>query len=148
MTPTDLRLVLRTGKHGEITGLEMPLGDEDVSANSLPPNGLKLRDLQLGLDEMATLTTDYASDDYLELHATAPLRLAWSMELSDGTVHALGPAVTTPLAFDVEVERDGSDLTARLYAKCDGECWSIDGIARISDGQVHLIAPATIKPLE
>ncbi len=147
LTPSELKLVLRTGEHGQITGLELPLGDEDVSADSLPPNGIKLRTLSLGLDASADLTTQFASDNFIELHASAPLRLAWSVELADGTLYALGPALTVPLSFDVEVERDGTNFTARLYARCDGTCWTIDGLARIADGQVHLVAPATIRPL-
>ena len=86
--------------------------------------------------------------DFVELHATAPLRLAWSVVLQDGSIYALGPAVTQPMAFDVELERHGNDVTARVYAKCDGDCWSLDGVAHISDGQLHLVAPATIKPLD
>jgi hypothetical protein len=147
LAPPDLQLVLRTGKQGQITALEVPLPDVDVSADSIPPNGLHLRDLQLGLDSNIELVTDYASEDYIELHAAAPLRLAWSVLLDDGTPWALGPAVTEPLSFDLEVERDGDQVTARLYARCDGACWTLDGVARISDGQVHIVAPATLRPL-
>jgi hypothetical protein len=148
LSPKDLMLILRTGKHGEITGLELGLGNEDVSATAVPPDGLKLRDLSLGLDSMVELTTEYASDDFLELHAAAPLRLTWAMQLSDGTDYPLGPAVTAPLAFDLEVEKSGDQATVRLYARCDGVCWSMDDLARISDGQVHLVAPATLKNLD
>src|SRR5436190_259292 len=78
-----------------------------------------------------------ATADYLALHAEAPLRLAWSVVLSDGTVYALGPAVTTPLSFDVQLERSDYQVTARVYARCAGDCWALDGLARISDGQLH-----------
>lgn len=148
LAPSDLRFVLRTGKHGEISGLELPLADQDISAQALPPSGLKLRNLQLGLDDTVEVDTLYSSDDYLELHANAPLRLAWSVLLSDGTVYALGPAVTAPLSFDVQLERGATEVTARVYARCDGDCWTIDGLARIADGQLHLVASADIKPLD
>jgi hypothetical protein len=148
VAPTDLRLVFHTGKKGEITGLELPLADQDISAQAIPPNGLKLRNLQLGLDSTVELATQSSSEDFVELHAIAPLRLAWSVVLEDGSVYALGPAITQPMAFDVELERHGDDVTARVYAKCDGDCWSLDGVAHISDGNLHLVAPATIKPLE
>jgi hypothetical protein len=148
LTPSDLRLVLRTGSHGEITGLEVPLADQDISAQALPPSGLMLRNLQLGLDSNAKVETMAASEDYLELHAEAPLRLAWSVVLADGSIYALGPAVTTPLSFDVQVEREAGQVTATLYALCNGVCWTIDGLARISDGQLHLVAAAEIKPLD
>jgi hypothetical protein len=147
LTPPDLQLVLRTGQDGQLTALELPLGDVDVSADAVPPNGIHLRDLQLGLDSTLQLTTDYASADYLEVHAVGPLRLAWSVLLDDGTTWALGPAVTEPLSFDLEVERDADQVIARLYARCDGACWTLDSIARISDGQVHIVAPATLRPL-
>jgi hypothetical protein len=148
MLPSDLRLVLRTGRHGEITGLELPLADQDISAEALPPSGLMLRELQLGLDDTVELETEASTDDYLELHAEAPLRLAWSVVLADGSVYGLGPAVTTPLSFDVQVEREAGQLTARVYARCSGDCWTLDGLARISDGQIHLVAPAEIQPLD
>jgi hypothetical protein len=35
-----------------------------------------------------------------------------------------------------------------VYARCDGDCWTIDGLARIADGQLHLVASADIKPLD
>src|SRR5206468_10994728 len=106
--------------------LELPLGDVDISANALPPAGLKLRGLSLGIDGAADATAEYASDDVLELHASAPLRLAWSVVLADGSVHALGPAVTGPLAFDIEVERKGAAVSTRLYARCPETCWTVD----------------------
>src|SRR4051812_6233608 len=62
LSPTDLRLVVRTGRHGEITGLELPLADQDISPQALPPSGLKLRSLQLGLDDTVQVETRYASD--------------------------------------------------------------------------------------
>lgn len=148
LAPTDLRLVFRTGQKGEITGLELPLADEDISSQAIPPDGLKLRNLQLGLDSTVDLETESTSDDFVELHATAPLRLAWSVVLDDGSVYALGPAITAPMAFDVELEKHGDAVIARLYAQCAGDCWSLDGVAHISDGQIHLVAPATLKPLE
>jgi hypothetical protein len=148
LQPSDLGLVLRTGRHGEITGLELPLADQDISAEALPPSGLKLRNLQLGLDGTVPLDTQAAAEDYLELHAEAPLRLAWSVVLSDGSLYALGPAVTAPLSFDVQLERRQGVVTAEVYAKCSGDCWTLDGLAHISDGQLHLIAPAEIQPLD
>jgi hypothetical protein len=148
LSPTDLRLVVRTGGHGEITGLELPLADQDISAQAMPPSGLKLRNLQLGLDGTVPVETRYSSDDYLELHADAALRLAWSVVLSDGSIYALGPAVTSPLSFDVQLERSDTDVTARVYARCDGDCWTLDGVARIANGQLHLVASADVKPLD
>jgi hypothetical protein len=148
LTPMDLRLVLRTGPHGEITGMEVPLADQDISAQALPPSGLKLRNLQLGLDGDVKVETTVASDDYLELHAEAPLRLAWSVVLADGSIYALGPAVTSPLDFDLQVQREAGQVTATLYAQCSGVCWTIDGLARISDGRLHLVAAADLKPLD
>jgi hypothetical protein len=148
LTPVDLRLVVRTGHFGEITGMEVPLADQDISAQALPPSGLKLRNLQLGLDGDVKVTTMAASDDYLALHAEAPLRLAWSTILADGSVYALGPAVTAPLAFDVQLQRESGLVTATIDARCDGDCWTIDGLARISNGQLHLVAAADLKPLD
>jgi hypothetical protein len=147
LQPSDLRMALRTGRHGEITGLELPLRDQDISKEALPPNGLKLRNLQLGLDDTVSVQTMTVSDDYLELHAEAPLRLAWSVVLDDGSLYALGPAVTAPLSFDVQLTREEYSVTARISAGCSGDCWTLDGLARISDGQLQLVAAAEIKPL-
>src|SRR5256885_16386557 len=47
LSPSDLRLVVRTGRHGELTGLELPPGDRDISAEAPPPSGLQLRNSQV-----------------------------------------------------------------------------------------------------
>ena len=146
LRPLDLRLRLRTGERARVEELEIPLGDVEVAASALPPSGLRLRDLQLGLDEPADLVVQAVSDRFLEAHTAAPLRLAWSVVLEDGTLYALGPALTDPISLDFEVERseDGTLTTTRLYARCDGVCWSIDSLVRLSDGQIKIDAAADL----
>jgi hypothetical protein len=145
-SPSDLVMKVHTGERPRLDALELPLGNVDIGAGALPPSGLKLRDLSLGIDGAVDAQAESTSDDMVKLHVTAPLRLAWSVELADGTVHALGPAVTEPLAFDIELERKGAAVTTSLSASCPDTCWTIDGLARLDGGQVHLAGDATLTP--
>src|SRR5262249_40555742 len=46
-----LTLDVHTGDRPELTTLDLPLGDVDVPASALPPNGLKLRDVVLHVEK-------------------------------------------------------------------------------------------------
>jgi hypothetical protein len=139
-------LVLRsTGERATITSLSIPLGDVDVSPETLPPTGLKLRQLVLHA-ERASAEVVHAEDDVLELSATTPLTLDWSLLLDDGTLYKLGSQHTDPVAVSVDVVRAATGTTATLQATCRGTCWSVAGLAQLSDGNVFLEADAAIAP--
>jgi hypothetical protein len=150
--PSDLNLGVRafnleldTGASPHLSELMLGIGDIDVPASALPPNGLKLRDLSLSVARPVRATIDHAEDNALEAHAQSPLTLDWSMVLDDGTLHELGAIETEPVDLRVEVYRDtdGATYTA-VHASCPGECWSLRGIAELRDGTVYAEATAAV----
>lgn len=133
-----------TTSGAELDALTLPLGDVDVPASALPPTGLALRQLSLSAEPTRAEVID-ASDDTLTLRATTPLTLHWSLALADGTLYPLGTVATAPLALAVQLARsDGATATATVTASCSGACWSVAGVATLSDGAVYLAAPATV----
>jgi hypothetical protein len=146
LTVRGLQLLLHTGARARLNELSVPLGDATIPASALPPSGLALRDVQIGLEEAIPLAVISADEGTVALHAAAPLKLTWSLVEANGAVHPLGPAVTAPVALDVTVERDPSGAaTARLSARCDGTCWSLDPLATFADGVLVLESPADIQ---
>jgi len=142
-----LQLLVRTGDRPALEQLSLPLGDIQVPSQVLPPTGLSLRDLRLSVEQPVAASVIHEQHDALELTARAPLRLDWSLVLEDGTVYALGPARTTPVELDIQLSRQAERTIATVSARCQGTCWSLDGIASLSDGRVDLIADATVNPL-
>jgi hypothetical protein len=142
-----LTLALQTGDRPELTTLELDLGEMDVPARVLPPNGLKLRDVKLEVDTATAAVVVHAQDDALELRIHTPLTLRWQMVLADGSTWALGPSRTEPIDVDVAVVRDAAGYTATLNASCTGECWSLDGIGSLRDASISVEATADVHPL-
>lgn len=139
---TGLALEVKTGARPQLTKLELPIGDVSLSAETLPPNGLRLHDVTLGVAEPVHAEVVHAQPDAIELTVRAPLRLQWSMELSDGTLYKLGPAPTTPLDIDVKIVGGiaGQAPVATVSTRCSGTCWSLKGIADLRDGALYLEA--------
>jgi hypothetical protein len=145
-TVMGLQLDVRTGDHPRIAAFDVPLGDLDVSAAAFPPHGLKLRKLDLHIDRPADLTVMHAQDDAIELQATTPLTLSWALALDDGSTWTLGPMRTQPIQLDVTVLRDPAGYAATVSARCDGDCWTLDGIGTLRDAQLELQAQAEVTP--
>jgi hypothetical protein len=118
-----------------------------VPASALPPNGLKLRDVVLHVEKPVAATVVHAQDEALDLSVLAPLTLSWRMLLDDGSTWALGPARTEPIQIDLHVLRSDSGYLATVDARCDGECWSLNGIATLRDARVYLEAQASVRPM-
>src|SRR6185312_9486053 len=86
--------------------------------------------------------------DALEVRAMLPLSLDWSAVLADGSVYKLGTVHTAPLNVDIQVSRVGASTTATVQAACLGTCWSVDGVAKLSNGAVYLEADADVTAAE
>jgi hypothetical protein len=110
-----------TADRAEVDALSMPLGDVTVPAAAFPPSGLVLRNLVLKAGP-AKATILQAQDDALDLRATLPLELDWSVQLQDGSLYALGPVHTAPVDVDLHVFREGGRTTAIVQAACAGTC--------------------------
>jgi hypothetical protein len=140
----ELKLELQTGAHPQLAMLEVPVGDIDVSAEALPPHGLQLRDLRLAVDAPVALDVIHAQDDALELRASTPLTLHWSVVLEDGTLWPLGPTRTVPVDVEVQVVRANGQSTLTATTHCPGTCWELDGVANLSDGSLYVEAAADV----
>lgn len=136
-----------TADRAEIDELVMPLGDVTIPASALPPNGLILRKLALKAGP-AHAAIMHAENDALELRAKLPLELDWSVQLQDGSLYPLGAVHTEPVNVDIHVFRANNEVQAEVQAACLGTCWSVDGVATLSDGAVYLEAAADVTPAE
>jgi hypothetical protein len=132
-----------TGQRAELEALVLSLEDVDVPARALPPHGLALRQLRLEVGA-AALTVEHADDDALQLAGRLPLRLGWSLLLPDGSLFPLGSVETAPVDLEIELVRAGGRTGVTVQAHCAGSCWSVAGVASLSDGTVWLEADAEV----
>lgn len=132
-----------TGDRAMLDAIELPLGDVTISAQALPPKGLILRHLVVKAPATrAAIMHEQA--DALELRATLPLSLDWSMQLDDGSLYPLGTVHTSPVNVDINVVRANGQTTATVQAACLGTCFAVDGVAKLSDGSIYLEAAADV----
>jgi hypothetical protein len=128
--------------------LEIALGDMNVPPTAMPPIGLPLRDLALGVTPPVHLNIVERKIDLVALGADLPLRLAWELELPNGTHYPLGVARTAPLPVDVVVARDGAgDVGVTVDVGCKGVCWELPGIVTVKDLWVHAEVPVAVRPV-
>jgi hypothetical protein len=132
-----------TGDRATLDAVELPLGDVTISADALPPKGLILRHLVVKAPATRAEIL-HVQDDALELRASLPLSLDWSMQLDDGSLYPLGTVHTEPLDLDIDVVRANGQTTASVQAACVGVCFAVDGVAKLSDGAIYLEADADV----
>jgi hypothetical protein len=148
MTVAKPVIALHTsGDRAVLDAIALPLGDVTISADALPPKGLILRNLVVKAPTThAEIIHDEA--DALEVRATLPLSLDWSMQLDDGSLYPLGTERTAPLDVDITVVRANGGTTTTVQAACLGTCWAVDGIAKLSNGSVYVEADAEVTAAE
>ena len=145
MTIKQPLVKLRTsGDRATLDAVELPLGDVTISADALPPKGLVLRNLVVKAPATRAAIL-HEQDDALELRATLPLSLDWSMQLDDGSLYPLGTVHTEPLNLDITVVRANGQTTATVQAACLGTCFAVDGVAKLSNGAIYLEADAEVS---
>jgi hypothetical protein len=76
------------------------------------------------------------------------LVVSWSLELEDGSLYSLGDVATDPLDLDLRVLRSDRQVLATVDARCRGACWSIDGIAQLSNAELQVQGEAAVSPLD
>ncbi len=130
-----------------LDAVRLPLGDVTVSAEALPPNGLQLKNLVVSAPATRAEIM-YDAADALEVRAMLPLALDWAVVLADGSLYQLGTVHTAPLDVDIMVSRAAGATTATVQAACLGTCWSVDGVATLSNGAVYLEAAADVTAAE
>ena len=133
-----------TGDRAMLDAITLPLGDVTIPATALPPKGLVLRNLVVTAPATRAEVL-HAQNDALELRANLPLSLDWSLQLDDGSLYPLGTVHTAPLNVDIDVVRADGQTTATVQAACVGTCWSVDGVATLSNGSMYLEADADVS---
>jgi hypothetical protein len=123
--------------------LTLPLGDAHVPGEAFPPNGLVLRNLVLRAEPARAEVQ--ADDLSLSLSARVSFVVDWSMQLDDGTLYPLSRVRSEPVDLHVDVVRSGAAATVTADGKCAGSCWSLDGIASLSDASLHLDGAAEVN---
>lgn len=130
-----------------LDAVSLPLGDVTISAEALPPKGLVLKNLVVSAPATrAEILHD--QENALEVRATLPLALDWSVVLDDGSLYPLGTVHTEPLNVDIQVSRSAEGTTATVQAACLGTCFALDGVAKLSNGTVYLEAGADVTGAE
>jgi hypothetical protein len=142
----EIHLTLETGDRPRLVELALPIGDAQISATQLPPDGLTLKNLSASVETPVALELVHVQDDAIEARATAPIVLHWSAVLSDGTLWPLGPARTPPLELSIDVVTSGATAIADVHASCPGECWTMDGVAQMRDGTLYAESEVQITP--
>ena len=137
LASTDLR-------QGHIDLLSMPLPEVTLAADLLPPDGIALRDMVIGIAEPVSAEIVLRTESALALKARVPLRLSWSMLLPSGTVYPLGDVLTPAVDLAIDVEKSPAGLVTTVSTTCTGECWKAEGIFSIRDAKVRVVAGATI----
>jgi hypothetical protein len=134
--------------HSALRFLDLPLGDLTISPDALPPVGLDLVDLRLGVETDAPLAVVGKSAEELWLASKMGLRLTWSLKLPSGDRYALGPVHLTGIDMAVRVHRMGEGYVMTMHASCDAVCWSLPKLLTVGDLQVDLEAPVTVTPID
>ena len=129
----------RTG--GRIDALSIPLGDIDVSPETVPPDGLRLRDVVLELSSPVTGIGRVSPEGQVVLETTAPLKVGMSVVLTDGSLYRLGSSETEPASLQFVADAD----SIGLRAECLGVCWRVGGLLKMSDAVIDVVAPATFR---
>jgi hypothetical protein len=121
-------------ERGVIERLELPLSDVDVPPSAMPPSGLPLRDLSLGMVPPVRAEIVSRTRDRVAVAAQVPLVLTWHMALPDGKLWRLGPAYTGIVTLSVETWRtEAGEIETAVSTRCPEECWSLPGIAEVRD---------------
>jgi hypothetical protein len=135
VVPLD-HLAVRIDKRADrvmLERLEVPIGDLDVPAQALPPDGLPLRDMELAMKPPVVATVVRVDPDFLALSVRLPLRLTWETVLLDGTPWSLGPVDTDPIDVSLTVTAGPDGTTARVEAACGATCWELPGVVAVRD---------------
>ncbi len=133
-----------TRKSAELSSLSIPLGEVTVSPSSLPPSGLHIRNLALSTEGAAPANIDVRTSDAVSLHASAPVQIAWEMEISPGQFYPLAPVKIPGLAFEIGLVDAGGEHVLTVDARCKGTCWELKGIVAVSEVGLHFEAPVTL----
>lgn len=142
ITLGDLSLSVYPDGTLAMDGLSAGFSDVVLSPQAVPPNGLHLTDIKLGLQQEADPVTTWGSDaNSARAAGTADLVLDWSLVTTNGTVVPLAPQklAEVPLSLDVKLGANYHVETA-LQAKKDGVFFDWSGMFQLADLKVDISA--------
>jgi hypothetical protein len=135
-------LTLRAAADGSLAveGLAMDIDDMVTSPETLPPEGLHLTALHLGLLGFTAGNTTWTGDGEARLEAALETQLDWALLAQDGRALPLAPQ-KPPLPFTLQIRRDAAGaLVAEAGATSHGVFWTWAGAVELSDLVVNLRA--------
>ncbi len=127
-----------------IDDLELQLGDITISPEALPPSGLQLTNVSVGLEKVVDAATVGSNPGALDAMVALPVVMRADLVLGEGKTYPLGPVAVTPLQTTVGVRRNGAAMNLTLAGTCAGACWDVPGVASFRDGKVEVALPATV----
>src|SRR5262249_9036111 len=110
----------RTQNRARVMVMDMAVDDMDVAVSLLPPHGIRLLDVKIGMGGEFDATVERASETELVLHADLPIALSWSMLLNSGKKWQLGSLETLPMSLDIIVTRDNAGAHTQIIGACTG----------------------------
>ena len=123
---------------------ELGLGDISIEAAALPPYGLQLTNVAIGLEKSVLGDTHSSTPSALDLSIKVPVTLRADLVLGAGKTYPLGPVAMRPLAATVTLARNGAVFDLSIEASCAGACWDVPGVANFQDGKIQVELPATV----
>lgn len=133
----DGHLALRTTPNGAVfvDALAISVGDLEIGAEVLPPDGMVLTELELLLTK-TTLDTQWIDDEVAVATVRTPVRLGWAI-FEDGDVVSLAEATLDDLELRFEIVDNGDGVGVDMSMIGSGVVWAWGGLAQLEDPVVR-----------
>lgn len=128
----------------QLDDLALELGDITVSPEVLPPSGLQLSTVEVGLSKVSQSEAVAATPGTLDTKLEVPVTLRADLVLGEGKTYPLGPVAVRPLDSTLSLRSVGGTFSLVLDAKCPGACWDVPGVVDFRDGAIRVEIPATV----
>jgi hypothetical protein len=125
-----------------VDALSLSLGDIQLSEQSVPPHGITLRDVKVGLQNEAPPECLWASDESsAAARGSVRLLLDWSLVGADGEIIPLAQQRIDGVPMELEIVRDAQGkLVAVLSAAREGVFLRWTGYMELADLRLELEA--------
>ncbi len=132
-----------------IDRLVFDIGDLDVPAAGMPPEGLHLRDVALTMlpvagDPYGAGNMYVRTADRLEFAARLPFQIDWKLQVAQGQLYELGPAVMAPLGAVLRITVVDGAARLKVVATCTELCWELPGLVAFEHGAIIVDAPLVL----
>lgn len=132
-----------------IDRLVFDIGDIDVPAAGMPPEGLHLRHVALSMlpavgDPYDAGNMYLRTADRLEFAARLPFQIDWQLQVAQGQLYELGPGVMAPLGAVLRITLTDGVARLKVVATCTELCWELPGLVAFEHGAILVDAPLVV----